>query len=459
VKKKWQDLKSKGSMKEMKNRHGTGNRPLIKLSPWEEEVVVFLRDRKSNIIDGIPGGYEAGAMQTHNVPGRLPSSTASPLPATGDVRVLLERVETQLGAQSVSPVTDPQDDDIETNTTTSVYLDAEEPTELSGAVHFQAPLSTAPPSRPTATVSRPGPAVASSSRVIIGSDTDLFTPGSVASRKRELDQAHLEYFRAQTDQLRANTNKLRLDQEYVELSHKKLKLEMENMGLDRRIKLLKERKLSLQVFKAEVDLSGAGFKFEPSIPSLSVTKNAPVPPANFTYKANEVSNEEEDSGETTDQSFSPPPVVQQRDVDETSENVQISKKHAQPTAAEPSCSNIDDPMFSEVEKLFVDFLSSKLDYIKSLVDQKIVNYHAFDLFAFYDYVGMLTSGKEEMFHSILKRHGVNYEQHITTARVFLRSKFDDDLMYAHKENQLQALAEFMINVYINQLGQLVRGQL
>jgi hypothetical protein len=230
------------------------------------------------------------------------------------------------------------------------------------------------------------------------------------------------------------------------------------MGLDRRIKLLKERKLSLQVFKAEVDLSGAGFKFEPSIPSLSVTKNAPVPAANFTYKSSGVSNEEDDSGEMTDQSFSPPPMVHQREVGETTRNVQSSGNQAQGNVAEPSCSNIDDPMFSEVEKIFVNFLSSKLDFIQSLVDQKIVNYHAFDLFAFYDYVGMLSSGKEEMFHSILKRHGVNYEQHITTARVFLRSKFENDLMYAHKENQLQALAEFMINVYINQLGQLVREQ-
>ena len=63
VRKKWQDLKSKGVTKNTKNKNQTGNLPAKELTKWEQQVLEFLEKRHSNIVQGVPEGLESTDTQ------------------------------------------------------------------------------------------------------------------------------------------------------------------------------------------------------------------------------------------------------------------------------------------------------------------------------------------------------------------------------------------------------------
>jgi hypothetical protein len=276
VKKKWQDVKSRGGRKFNKNRSATGNVQPEKLSVWEEEVVEFLRERKSFMIGGIPGGFESGGGASlanlgeqspapsqrslfDEVPDDIldavrvddPERSQTPL---GDVKVLLERVKSSAIPISSRPTS-----------RTSIYVDAQEnlsrsPRASNAAVEHQAADHDHRPTipRPIFGVSVDGTNAITDRqppRSIQGTDEELFRSGSVAGRKKELEEAHLQYFKTQTEQMRATTVKTKLDIECNELVKKKLEFEVANLEIDKRIKLLKERQLQLNIFKSEVQIS------------------------------------------------------------------------------------------------------------------------------------------------------------------------------------------------------------
>jgi hypothetical protein len=243
---------------------------------WEEEIVAFLRERKSYRIAGIPGGFETGIPQPDP---DLTSGIAADVARSGtDITsqtVILDRevdVETNVVHPQDSPMSKseidkllnrfrrraPEHDVVSPVTptgtssmqggqssTSTIYHDALESTEqpsTSRNTGRSASESAATPVRPAN---------------ILGTDEELFSRTSVAGRKRELDSAHLSYFKASTEQLMETTKKLKLEQEVTELARKKLKFEVSNLEIDRRIKLLKERHLELLIFKQEVELSGS----------------------------------------------------------------------------------------------------------------------------------------------------------------------------------------------------------
>jgi hypothetical protein len=110
-----------------------------------------------------------------------------------------------------------------------------------------------------ANAARPGRGPGANSRrasvPIVGTDSELFSENSIAGRKRELELAHMQYFKVQTENIKEATEKIRADRQLNELAQKKLQFEVDNLQIDKRIKLLTERKLELQIFKAEIDLS------------------------------------------------------------------------------------------------------------------------------------------------------------------------------------------------------------
>jgi hypothetical protein len=279
VKKKWADLKSKGGKKEVKNRNETGNKPLIRLSIWEEEVVNFIREKKSHILDGIPGGFESGVrggtvldenersgysredlIETETVP--------RPDSPTGDLHGLLRSVRPPNSTQAAAPITPISEE--------SIYEDAADgiphirPVSRSSSADVRGlNRNTAPP--PTTEVgssvrnlAQPANSSINDRRVsggrraslpLVGSDVELFTENSIAGRKRELELAHMQYFKAQTENIKEATAKIRADKEFNEIAKRKLEFEVENLQIDKRIKLLTERKLELSVFKTEIELS------------------------------------------------------------------------------------------------------------------------------------------------------------------------------------------------------------
>jgi hypothetical protein len=110
-------------------------------------------------------------------------------------------------------------------------------------------------------------------------------------------------------------------------------------------------------------------------------------------------------------------------------------------------------MFSKVDRRFLQMLDERQDYLISLINQQKVAYTAFDLFGFYDYYGMKETEDEVILARIASDFGIRIDALVTCARVYIREKYDDYLMYRGKEHQLQAVSEFMVNVFINKLCQ------
>ena len=61
IKDKWQDMKSKAISKETKNRTETGNKDPLSYTDAETRILDFLRERKSNLVEGIPEGFDSAA--------------------------------------------------------------------------------------------------------------------------------------------------------------------------------------------------------------------------------------------------------------------------------------------------------------------------------------------------------------------------------------------------------------
>ena len=56
-------MKSKTVTKNTKNLNQTGNLPAKELSKWETKVLEFLEKRNSNIVSGVPEGFESTDTQ------------------------------------------------------------------------------------------------------------------------------------------------------------------------------------------------------------------------------------------------------------------------------------------------------------------------------------------------------------------------------------------------------------
>jgi hypothetical protein len=190
---------------------------------------------------------------------------------------------------------------------------------------------------------------------------------------------------------------------------------------------------------------------------LNVTRNNKVPSPNFRQQATpdpdqDIQSEIDspphepgtDEGESSE--LTSPQPVQLRTVDDRKPQIPVTDD----TAIKSQNSR---EMFTQVQTDFIEMLDSKKDFIISLVQQGIVRYAAFDKYGFFDYVGMRGTKDEAFLINVCQSRGLKLDSIITLARVYIREKFENYLLYQGRDVQLQAVAEYLANVFLNRLYQ------
>jgi hypothetical protein len=109
----------------------------------------------------------------------------------------------------------------------------------------------------------------------------------------------------------------------------------------------------------------------------------------------------------------------------------------------------EDAMFTKVEQEFGTFLLNKKDFLCSLIDQCVTDYSRFDQAGHYDYLGMRGTEYMPQLRYACKKYHVRIENCVLKARLFIREHLEWRLLYQDREPQLQAVAEFITNHFMN----------
>jgi hypothetical protein len=141
--------------------------------------------------------------------------------------------------------------------------------------------------------------------------------------------------------------------------------------------------------------------------------------------------------------------------------VTTSSQFMKPVANKPIASSSSgnreegthNPVFQQVDDDFQIMLNRRASLIGSLVKKRVFDYADFDQFGFYDYLSMRNTSKQHLLTRFLNRHSLSLSYLISLARLFIRGRFDEELQYLEKEDQLQALAEYLVNVFLNEKSQ------
>jgi hypothetical protein len=191
------------------------------------------------------------------------------------------------------------------------------------------------------------------------------------------------------------------------------------------------------LYKFTLFFFSTGHTVNPSIPSLNVDRNLVVPDPKFALTA----QPEEDTSDATPLT-SPEPIVS-------------TKERVKPKTASTGEPTVDDntededEMFTQVEQEFVNFLLEKKGFLCSLIDQCVTDYIGFDQAGNYDYLGMRGTEYMPQLRYACKRYHVRIDSCILKARLFIREHLEWRLLYQDREPQLQAVAEFITNHFMN----------